>query len=477
MTPETPTGQAPPAPEPAAAPPEPAPPTPRRRLWVLVGVALLLVGGAAGFWWWYSRPEPPPAIPDDVKDGDVRRAMERARQKVLDDPRSVAAWGELGSVLLAHQCYREADRCFVEAARLDPTNARWPYCRFIIANRLEPDQALPLLRQAESLGAAEPAYQSALRLRLAEALLERGDAEEAEQRFRDELNGQPDNPRAQLGLGLCALARGDEATAATYLGQVRDHPAARKKATAQLAALARARGDRSAADELDRESAALPNDQDWPDPYYQQLGSLQAGYASRRQEVARLEREGRYAEAAEVYLRQRELEPTSAVAHMGAGFNLVRAGEVERGLSLLREAARLSPNDSNVRYRLGQALYLAAEKERQDSPSSAKARDWLREAVEQENKATELKADHSAAYLVWGRALMDLGEPAAAIAPLQKGVACRPEAFNLQLALGEAYLDAGKLPDAETQLENARKLDANDSRLTQALERLRKKKG
>ncbi|HEY7156296.1 MAG TPA: tetratricopeptide repeat protein, partial [Gemmataceae bacterium] len=83
---------------------------------------------------------------------------------------------------------------------------------------------------------------------------------------------------------------------------------------------------------------------------------------------------------------------------------------------------------------------------------------------------------HALAYLFWGLALKHLGDSEAAVAPLRRGVACRPEMFQLQLALGEALLESGQRREAETYLENARYLDPKDSRLLQALERLRGKK-
>jgi Flp pilus assembly protein TadD len=72
---------------------------------------------------------------------------------------------------------------------------------------------------------------------------------------------------------------------------------------------------------------------------------------------------------------------------------------------------------------------------------------------------------------------MKRGEWAAAVAPLKKGVAIRPEVFDLQLALGEALLEAGQFRDAETHLNNARKLDAKDERPVAGLRRLQQKKG
>src|SRR5262245_4443283 len=107
----------------------------RRRL--LVAAVLVLAGGS-GAVWYLTRPTPAPtATPPEVKaegiDPSVAAAIGAARQKVLDDLRSAAAWGELGKLLLAHTFETEADVCFEQAAALDPDDGRWPYYRGLFA--------------------------------------------------------------------------------------------------------------------------------------------------------------------------------------------------------------------------------------------------------------------------------------------------------------------------------------------------------
>ena len=51
-------------------------------------------------------------------------------------------------------------------------------------------------------------------------------------------------------------------------------------------------------------------------------------------------------------------------------------------------------------------------------------------------------------------------------------MACRPENFELQLAFGEVLLESGQGREAETYLENARRLDPDDPRPPRALQRL-----
>src|SRR5438128_5493330 len=100
----------------------------------LLVAAFLVLACGAGVVWYYIRPKPAPtATPPEVKaegiDPSVAAAISAARQKVLDDPRSAAAWGELGKLLLAHTFEAEAEVCFEQAERLDPDDGRWPYYR------------------------------------------------------------------------------------------------------------------------------------------------------------------------------------------------------------------------------------------------------------------------------------------------------------------------------------------------------------
>jgi tetratricopeptide (TPR) repeat protein len=463
-------GETPPAPE----PPAPAAPKLRRRRWLLAALALILMAGAAaGGWWWFRlQPPPDPPMPPDIAETEVRQAIEAARQRVLKSPRSADAWGFLGMTLVAHLFDREADRCFAEASRLDSSDARWPYARGLIALKRDPDHALDYLRRAAALEKS-PDDRASMRMQLAESLLERDQVDEAAGLFREELSRKPDDARAAYGLGLVALARNDPAAAQQYFSTARASPYAKKKATAELAKLARARGDDATAAALDRESADLPEDPPWPDPLLDRTLELRVGRRRREREVMELERAQRFQEAADMYLRQIEEDPNAASAYTGAGMDLFRLGQYDRAFGLLREGVRRDPDSSDAHFHLAQALFTRAEKEWQQMPGDERLKGLFREAAGHAEKAAGLKPDFAQAYLFWGLSLKYLGEPAAAVAPLRKGVACRPEEIELQLALGEALMDSGQGKEAKTYLENARRLDPNDPRPPRDLERLR----
>ena len=457
--------------------PTPDPTRRRVRAALLAVIALLLLAGTAACIWWFTRTPPAavPPVPAELADDEVRQVIEAARAKVAESPRSAGAWGELGLTFFANLFDREADRCFEEAARLDPADVRWPYARGVIATKRDPGNAVPLLRQAAAGTTPGAEYRAAARMALAEALLEARQLDEAEKLFRGDLEQPSYRERATLGLGLVARARGDAASAEKYLTEARASPRTRKQATIQLAALVRARGDAAGAAALEKEAAAMPGDQGWPDPMLDELSRLRVGRRARERTSHELEDEGRYEEAAFAYLREVEQRPT-VQASCGAAVNFARVGEYDRALDLLRDAIRLDAENSQAHYTVAVVQFTRAEKERVRSPGSAEAAGWLREAVLGARRATELKPDHAQAYRLWGQSLMLLGEPAAAVQPLTKGVACRPESMPLQLALGEALRDSGKTAEAVARFEEARKLDPNDPRPAQALEKLRGKK-
>jgi tetratricopeptide (TPR) repeat protein len=446
----------------------------RRWRWLLVA-ALLMLGGGAGVWWWFRAPVAvPPPLPANLTDPEVSQALQQARQKVVDNPRSALAWGQLGMTLEAHLYEPEADRCFAEAARLNPNDPRWPYFRGLHALKYDPDNAVAFLRQAADH--ALPGSASALRLRLAEALLERQQLDEAEKLFREEWQRESGQPRTAFGLGLIALARNDARAAEEFLTVARASPTARRPATAHLAALAHARGDKAAASRYERDVGPRSGDAlAWPDPLVDEILALQVGLDTRLKGVSELERQHRYDEAAQAYLDQLKNHPSTR-AYVGAGLNLVRLGNYDQGLPLLREAVKLDPESSNPHYTLAQALFMRAEKQWAQTPDAPEAKEWLREVIVEARRTTELKRDHAWAYLFWGLSLRYLGEPAAALVPLRQGVACRPGEIELQLALGETLLEVGELREAETHLENARQLDPKDQRPARALERLRSRK-
>jgi cytochrome c-type biogenesis protein CcmH/NrfG len=455
-----------------------APPAARtgyaRRRWVLR--AVLLAGcGAAG--WWLFRPDgpaPAPPLPENVTKPELRAAIEGARHKVEDAPRSAAAWGELGVLLLAHKCYPEADVCFAEAARLEPDSPDWCYFRYMVAVRLNPDpeQHLALLRRANGRASAlREDGRSAVRLRLAEALLEHDDLAEAEALYRAERDRHPESQRAALGLARIAVRRGDDRAAAQLLTALRATPAARQVAQL-LATVSRRQNDLAAAGRYEQQLSRLGPDSDWPDPFYTRMYDAEIPELKARDQIPRLVQQGAYHEAAQLCEARLKNGPQYSL-YMGAGVNFVRAGAFERGLEMLRAAQRLEPDNPYAAFATADALLAWGNADRERNPAAPTAAGHWREAVAAARRVIELKPSHAEAYLVLGQAQILLGEPRAAVDALQRGTEYRPEMFALQYYLGVAHLEAGQLREAERRLDNARKLDPTSPLPDKMLERAR----
>ena len=467
---------------PQQAPVAPPPPAPRRgrRRWIAIGaaVAVVVAGAAAAVWWFWPAPPPTPPMPADIKEAPVRAAIEAARQNVLQRPRDADAWGLLGMTLMTHLFADEADRCFAEAARLNPQDPRWPYARGLLALKRDPDHAVALLQRAADLP-APPEDQSQYRLQLAEALLDRQRLDEAEKLFRQELDHPASKPRAAYGLGLIAVARDDKKAAQEYLTAACTGPNAHQKgATAQLAALARASGHDDAAAAYEKVLAELPNDPPWPDPIEDRILDLQQGHRQLERETAQLEMEKRDQEAADLYLQWIDEDPNNVTAYTGAGRCFYRLKQYDGAFDLLREGTRRNPNSSAAHYSLAQMLFALAEKrEHQSSVTAAEKKedhDLFEEAAAEAKRATEIKPDFAEAYDFWGQSLTYLGKPGEAVKPLLQGVNCRPNSIDLKLALAEALMDSGDKKEAERYLKEAGQLDPNDQRLHDDLEKLHK---
>ncbi|MBY0461060.1 MAG: tetratricopeptide repeat protein [Gemmataceae bacterium] len=443
----------------------------RRRVFLGL-LALSAVGGGA--WWWFGKgpPPPEPPLPPGITDPEVDEVVRKGRDKLLADKRSGAAWGEYGTLLLAHLFDKEADQCLEVAARLDPAEPRWPYARAHIALKRDPERAVGLLTAATDAARKRPEYRTVCAMTLAETFLERGEVDRAAELFRQELEVAPGEERALFGLGTVAAVRGSADEADGYFARVRRHPCCRKRATAQLAQLARGRGDVTTAKQCEAEANALDPDAPWPDPYLDRVVTLQVGERGTDRRAALLERDGRFADAVQLYLSQAQKKPT-AKAFTRAGVNLARMRDYEQAIAVLREAVRLDPADTNAHYTLALVLFNKAERLWVPDPSSAEAAGLFREVVASAKRTTELKPDHALAYLFWGLSLKNAGDPRGALDPLQKGLVIRPAEFELHLALGQCQAATGDRTGAAKSLEAAQKLKPDDPRPAQELAKLR----
>jgi tetratricopeptide (TPR) repeat protein len=430
-----------------------------------------LTGVAAAAWLaWNWRPAdglPAPPVPElaAVEPG-VTAMVNKAREAVLLAPRSADTWGTYGKVLRANGFNAESNICFAAAERLDPTDPRWPYLlglgRLVLG---PPDAAVADLRRALArVGDGEA--RTAVRLRLAEALLEQGQTGEAESIFAAETPAEPARSRAHLGLAMVAAERGDWDTAAKEARTCLASPFTRQKAAVLLASASKHRGDAAGAAEAGALAARAPVDVPWVDAYVGEVNRLSAGRQSRLAEAERLEQQGRRADAARL-LEEIVRESPDAHTLTALGATNTWLGRFGAAQEALRAALRLEPDRVQAHYTLGLSLHLEAA-----ALDGESARSKRTEAAAEAEKAIALKPDHAPAHFVAGLCLQKLGKLPEAIAHFRAGIACRPEVLDGHLYLAEALAEAGRKDEAFAVLEAARPLAGNDERLNAAVAKL-----
>ncbi len=429
--------------------------------------------GSGYAWYRFSAPEPPVIAMGEGTEPDVVKIIEEARAEVRRSPRSGAAWGKLGEVLLANGFSDESEACFVQAERFDPREPRWPYLyssRVLLHDR---EAALPSLRRAVELCERKDRDNTTPRLVLAEVALEKNDWDQVEAHCRRILERQPDNPRAHFNLGMSALARDDLATAVEQLTQAGTSPYTQKRARIQLAGVYRRLGNESAAEENNRVLQTLLDDQPWPDPYFEDYQKYVAGRQNRFLQAARLDQEGRLGEEIEV-LQALARDFPDERSLLALGTAQAKMGDDEGAEQTLTTAVRLAPDWASVHYALAVAQYGVGKRlrERKDAQADEK----FRSVVKETRRAIELKSDHAMAHHILGLALARLGHRAEAIESFRTATRCRPEVAEIHLGLGETLAEDGKIDEALTQLQYAVDLSPReDIRAQQAIDRVRAK--
>ncbi|HEX5272368.1 MAG TPA: tetratricopeptide repeat protein [Gemmataceae bacterium] len=418
----------------------------KRRRWAAAAAAVLVVALAAGgAAWWSRRPPPPPAPPEVDLTGveplvaaDVREATAAVRAA----PDSGVAWGRLGMLIAVCRYDAEAVACYRQAERCDPGDARWPYLAGVTLYSTDPAAAEPAFRQAAEL-CGGPNY--APRLRLAQTLLLLGRLDEAEQEFRRLLDPPPGPDPARVGLARTLLERGRPADALAELGPAADSPLTRKAAATLAAQVRRELGDVPGADRELARAAAIPDDPAPPDPYLEEVGSIdrtRAGYLNR---IATLRRQGRQQEADALADESWRDYPdlgwlNDAKRHLGDG----RLAEAE---SSARRAVEAAPQSFQAHQILGEVLFV-----RRDYAGATAA---FREAV-------RLDPGNGSVHHALAHALLAGGELEGAIDSFRTAARYLPESAKAQRDLGDALARAGRTDEAAEHLRQAVRLDPAD---------------
>ncbi len=450
----------------------------RSRFWVWAAAGAALLGGLL-----LARLAFPPSLDlaevpgssASERDERVRAKVEEARQAVAGNPRSGAAWGRLGSVLLAHEREAAAAAAYQRAVELDPGEPRWPYLLARAAKTPDPVVAVDASARAVAL---LPGYAPGQLLR-AELLEQAGDADAAGDHYRRAVAQDPRCAPCELGLGRLALAAGDLESSRRHLERVAALQPRARAPHVLLVQVYRALGEMDAAQSAARRVERLDAELAHNDPFMNEVveeGVSVIGY-HRRASVA--DSLGNQTKAESLYRTLLDAHPEDANGHYNLGNLLARLGRTDEAIRRYRRVLEIAPDKTEARFNLGN-MFLnqdrldEAEREYRTALETwpdhsgtltnlaivLARRDRIAEAAPYYRRAVEADPENPIAHHQLGQILARQGNVSDAIAHFRASLAARPESAPVQLDLAMALASADDYGTAWRHAVAARELGA-----------------
>jgi tetratricopeptide (TPR) repeat protein len=404
------------------------------------------------------------ALQDAYKDQQPPTTTEQIRwlqAALAADPRSYAAYTNLGIALLALSRVDESDVCHRKAVELAPQSAlalanlgvlleregkldeaiagdrkameldpKDATVRFnlglLLSKQGKTDEAMDCWRECIEL---DPNYDR-VRSYLAEELWKRGRLEEALGHFRKSVEIDPKRGVSWKRLGelLVELGRPEEAIP-IFRKYIEVEPGS-AYAYSALGDLLRKKGQLDEAIPLYRKAIEIEPKQDW----YCGLGIA-------------LKLKGQLDEAVVLLRRSVELRPDYAIGLRVLGEYLYEQGQLDEAISWLRRAVELDPKDAKAWMDLGAMLHVKGR---------------LDEAIACHRKAIELDPNDFKSHANLGGSLVRAGRHAEAVPSLRKATELEPTNARCHLDLGMALQNSGDNEAALVELQTSIELDPTD---------------
>lgn len=414
-----------------------------------MGVVLVVAIIAAGLWLqrgFFSSP-PLPQIDSAKLAPRAAEALAARMKEVREHPRSGAAWGKLGMLLDAYDYDVQAQLCFAEAERRDPTNPRWPYFLSWLLQTHEPEQSLRKLRQAVAQCGNSPVMP---RYRLAKLLAEQGKWDAALGEADALVSAQPRFVPAVLLRALAWQAQGRFAEAVETAQKCLTDVRTRKAAWSLIAVCQRQQGNTTAAQEAVGQASRLPDDQPVEDEFQDEVTALRSDHRVLSLPAHQLMAEGRLSEAAPLVQQLTQEFPDVAETWLVAGRYQILAGQLPAAVESLRRHIALEPLSSQGHFQLGTALL------KQDK--------FLEAAAVFEQNAV-IKPDFGPAFFNQAFCLARAGKRNEAVPLFQQALRLNPEHFETYLLLGDLLIGLGRLKEAGELISQAEILRPGEKRL------------
>ena len=408
----------------------------------ILAIAGLLLSGC-------QRAAEPPTVSTASLDPALASLVTESRRAVLSAPRSAETWGKLGQALHAAEFLPEARQCYRSAAELAPRSPRWPHLLGVLELADDFESGLRHLQRAVELGGAKS---GASRLRLSQALLERGRNDEALVHLNLLLAQEPQSQSANLALARASVSGNQLEKAAAILEGIPN-----REATLLLAQIRQRQGNVTESARLVRLAPTLQDTSQTSDPFLNEVLSLRADARSLADHANALLVQRKPAEAEAIITRLLQNYPAEPEGLLLLGrlrYQQQRCAEAEE---ILRRHLAAQPQSLNGLLQLALAQFCQQR--------------WS-EAAFSLKQAVALKPDSAPAHYNLGYALLRTGDSEGGIAALREAVRCDPGDARSRLALADALRRRGDMTGAREQLERVLAVNPNQPAARQMLDQL-----
>jgi tetratricopeptide (TPR) repeat protein len=409
---------------------------------------------------WTVRPVPMPDVsrlPESVQAQvrDAYAALAAKSASAMTPPEELAqAHGDVGLILMATGYYAAAEPSLRNAQALAPREAKWPY--YLGQLFLLTTDRANTLKSFERALELRPTDLPTL-VRLGEAYLDHGRPDDAERQFLRARDIAPNSAAALEGLGRVAQARGDEARAVEYLEQTLALDPQATRVHYPLAQSYRSLGQQDKADaHLKQRGDGRPAVFDpLMAAYYWLVESADAYY--NRGVLAIQAR--KWTEAAEIFRKGLALDPENAQLGYGLGLALYWNGDHDAAARQFEAVLRRSPDHLETRFNF--AVLLAQQH---------RYRDALTHFV------AAAKLDPGRADIEVGQAemLRNLGDVAASLPHWRRAVELDATNPNAWVGGAKALITLERYAEARDWLAAARKQHPAQAELSALSEQVRR---
>lgn len=386
-------------------------------------------------------PDPPeiqtaePAVADALINAMGAAAATRAPQ----------AFGRVGRICEALDCFRNAEEYLLRAVRGDPRSFQWPYllgCVYQETGRRE--QAIRAFSEALRLNPDYPVAHA----RLGQLYLEGDRLADAEQHLKRYMALEPKDWLGHIGLGRLALRRKQLDVGLQHLQRAVELGPNDFQAHYYLGKVYAARGETSPAKEQFDLAARLPRGA-WfrtRDPLLQEADDLIGGVSSLVQQFERLQDSGDWVAMAELAERIVERRPDDATMMGNLASIYRKLKRFDAAHEMLDRAVALQPDSARLRG-LRAAVHFSAGDYR---TAAAIARQTI-----------ELDPGSALAFNVLARALYMMGRLSEAEPAMRRAVELDPDNAGKVFVLGEMLRADGHAAEAAECYERTLDLDPN----------------